>query len=784
MHLRLQTIPGGAKTVVLYHGDTGAELGHNNVTLNHTGSGSLMLFAGRSGNSAAWQSSYRLHGFKLTHQGKVVRDLVPVECVADGRGGLYDLVNRRFYPSEGSEDFVKGPKLYEGYGHDGSVATGELCLDVAADTRVENATTVIYDNVCFVKAGAGEYVERRVQTNFGDVKLEGGTMRFDLDEPTVNGVLAFAGGSLVVEEGRSVLSTEGAAVTAASGIVFRRGPTAGRKTALVNFGASVPLSQLSLTVTPSIDCEKRLAFAGDDLQVVLGGADEVVKAVWSGAEDGDIAKSANWTCTNSEDAQVVDGLPTSYTAVFISGSVTMQAPAGTGLVCGKLAIENCTLAADCDWRGLGVLPIAGTLDLAGHKLSTVGVTGSGTVTSGDVNGYRFYRFKVDATGGNDLEISEIQLFAGESSIAGERTALHWNTVGAYSGYTSDKVFDNNTGTKWYDNRAADDWWVTVEYEKPVLVTWYKWFTGDDVEKSPTRNPTAWRLQGSNDNATWTDLHVVIGQTPPTQNKVEAGGWSLNPNQGGDGGELHIDVAAGDISNLSTVTLANRLKLVKDGEGSLVLSKAGQTFGGGIEVAAGYLKPGVRDDSSIFGASGVCATIVVDAGAQFLDDIFCRGATGDVAWTIAGNGPDGKGAIRTPTRTPDRNNAEVAWGRRLTLTGDAVIGADEYAFDFVAPNNKPFLLALGGHELTVKSAMATGRQYKFFLASNLVGVDAGTLVVGENLQFFPYAGDAGVLDNVTLVVSEPGSYKLLNRGGELVADDEGLIYLSGLTVIIR
>jgi len=778
VHRRLVTIPGGAKTVILYNADTGAEVGSSNVALTHSGTGTMTLFA--ANNDGANPASYRLHAFKLTHQGTVVRDMVPVERTADGVGGLYDRANQVFYRSTGTGDFVKGAVQGEEITVEDNLSAGEFCLDLPANAQVENSTARFLEKVAFIKAGAGKYIERKAQTNAGGVKLEGGEYAVDTAEPTIAGPLTFAGGSLAVAEGKPVQAGGGVSVTAPSGIVLEGSEIAGKKTAILGFGASTPLDQLTLTVRPSVTCATSLALDGDALQAVLGGAGEVATAVWSGAVDNDVTKPGNWTCADIAGAAVADGLPAAYTTVTLTGTLDLQLPAGTTIPHGELVLDNCTLAADCDWRGLGELTVNGTVDLAGHKLYTAGVAGTGTVTSGNVNGYRFYRFKVDAKGGSDLQISEIQLYCGDLHITPNRTALHWNPTGAFNGYNPDKALDNNTATKWYDQRSPDDLWVTVEYEKPVFVTRYKWFTADDTQKYSGRNPTAWRLQGSNDNSTWTDLHVMTGQTPPAKNKVEVGVWMVNPNQGGDGSELHLEVAPDQVMDLSTVTLANQLKLVKDGAGTLVLSKLGQTFGGGIEVAAGYLKPGQRDDGSIFGGS--CATITVDSGAQFLDEIFSLGASCDVHWVIAGEGPDGLGAIRSPTRTPGRNNATIAWGRSLTLTDDATIGNDEYAFDFIAPNYKAFQLTLNNHTLTLKSEKTKSeRQYPYFLFSNVQGTDSGTIVVGKNLQFFPYEGEAGCLPQVTLVISESAEYSTEKNTAGKDLTVSNLIYRSTSTL---
>ena len=461
-----------------------------------------------------------------------------------------------------------------------------------------------------------------------------------------------------------------------------------------------------------------------------------------------------------EKALIMEPSKSSTLHVDVSGGASYDNFTGNCSV--PVCVGDGVLAGDCDLRRFGSsATVTGIVNLAGHTMRLSGLSGSGTITSGEPNGYRFYRFKVDATGGNDFQISRIDFLCGNSNITDQCTALHWRKDNYPSDfnptYNPEAALDGSTATKWYDNRAKDDIWVTLEYAEPALVTQYRWYTGDDTKGAPARNPTAWRLQASNDNATWTDLDVVTGATPPAANKTLAYIGYVNSNLGGDGGELHVEVREGACQTNSTVTLSGRLKLVKDGAGTLVCAKAGQSYGGGTTVAAGFLKPGMRNDASLFGVAN--PSIAVEDGGQFLDDIFCEGVVGDVSWSIAGAGPDGFGAIRATARAPAGvNNAGVSWGRSLTLTGDATIGSDEYAFDFIAPDYIAYPIALNGHTLTLKSSQPMDmREYPFFLAASLCGTDAGTIVVGDNLCFYPYPGNAIVLPNVTFVVSAGAEY---------------------------
>ena len=75
-------------------------------------------------------------------------------------------------------------------------------------------------------------------------------------------------------------------------------------------------------------------------------------ARWTGAGDGEsIDSPANWRVTLGEtvfDSAIPDG----DTVVLIEGQgIDLQLPVGTTLTCAGFEIGDCTLAADCDWRG-------------------------------------------------------------------------------------------------------------------------------------------------------------------------------------------------------------------------------------------------------------------------------------------------------------------------------------------------------------------------------------------------------------------------------------------------
>ncbi len=150
--------------------------------------------------------------------------------------------------------------------------------------------------------------------------------------------------------------------------------------------------------------------------------------------------------------------------------------------------------------------------------------------------YRFYRFKVDPMTADGLQISEIKLFNGTTDVTRQACRIHYDaTTRANANYVLRKnyepvlAFDGDRRTKWYDDRAGNPaaqgaLWVTLEFPCPIEVTRYEWYTADLVKTFAARSPSDWRFQGSNDNATWTDLDVVTGARTTLKDATLAYRW--------------------------------------------------------------------------------------------------------------------------------------------------------------------------------------------------------------------------------------------------------------------
>ena len=102
--------------------------------------------------------------------------------------------------------------------------------------------------------------------------------------------------------------------------------------------------------------------------VVLGAmpamAEALKTAYWTGGGDrANVNDPANWVVTNSLGVVVENGIPDVETAVVISGETDFNCPFGQTLDYESLIIGDCTLTADCDWRGLVLRPSPAYIDV-------------------------------------------------------------------------------------------------------------------------------------------------------------------------------------------------------------------------------------------------------------------------------------------------------------------------------------------------------------------------------------------------------------------------------------
>ena len=613
------------------------------------------------------------------------------------------------------EDGFSAPAQNKALAYTGGVSVprgeivGKLRLAVPGGTTMD-AGDELSNGVWFEKTGEGTFDASLVSSYAGDYSV-------------LEGANVFAAGMTI--EGRLVLGSAARIPVEVTGeseavLITAKG------------GVDVQDADIAeLFVMSDEDYTVELDETGTKVYVVEKGSSlsEVpVAAVWTGAgEPGKLDDPANWACYNANGELLPTTLPSpERTDVVITGKVSFDFPVGGIQSWKSLTVSNVVLASDCDWRGLGLVELSGTVDLDGHKLFLAGGSGiisdSGTTflsTAG--RAYRYYRFSIDAVGAGADQgcISELVLRGGVdvtrpfASIDYDRTTTSGGrTFGGGGAYNPEKAVDGDlksTDSRWSDWRVVDASedvrkaaWLVLEYADPILLTDYSWYSASDAAQYPLRMPTAWRLEGSNDRLTWIELDAVSGWSAPVAGSAEGCRRFLPLPDGIEAafGELHIDIPEGESFRLEDLSLAGYLKLVKDGEGTLVLAKAGQGYLGGTVANDGTVRAELSGDKMPCGMPGgeirVSANAVFDIGgkARFCDYLFMM---------------DG-GVLA---------NRGVAQASTQMGIGSVTLLADS-TFDFAKStclfSSKSDTVDLGGHALTIligkDSHVWSGNGYAF------------------------------------------------------------------------
>ena len=154
-----------------------------------------------------------------------------------------------------------------------------------------------------------------------------------------------------------------------------------------------------------------------------------------------------------------------------------------------------------------------------------------------------------------------------------------------------------------------------------------------------------------------------------------------------GGELHVDVASGETVENSSVAFAGQMKLVKDGEGTFVAAKGGQTYVGGSVVSNGTVRLGINS----YPVGPKDSLVTVCAGATFDHAVFST-STCIYSYDLAGtlHAQSGAGAN-------GYSDSYRILGSSFTLSGNATITGKWFYFG--KPDKTTLALAMNGHTLT-------------------------------------------------------------------------------------
>ena len=136
-------------------------------TVNET----MYLPARNLGGNASDRGEFKIYSFKIYNpQSTLVRDFIPARRLSDGAVGFYDAAGKTFFESLIGTSFVASEKTF-------GEGCGELHLDVADGTTLQNSSVNIAKAVKVVKTGAGTYIASKENYYTGGSVIAAGKAR-------------------------------------------------------------------------------------------------------------------------------------------------------------------------------------------------------------------------------------------------------------------------------------------------------------------------------------------------------------------------------------------------------------------------------------------------------------------------------------------------------------------------------------------------------------------------------------------------------------------------------
>jgi hypothetical protein len=477
----------------------------------------------------------------------------------------------------------------------------------------------------------------------------------------------------------------------------------------------------------------------------------VARALWTNAGgDGVLSNPANWTCIDSGGEAVAGALPDASTMVVFSGNFAVQIPTNTTFACSRVVFQdNATLTADCDWRGLGSDPkFSGSLDLAGFRLTVAGLTGDADIGSTAGNLIANPDFEQDVISAGEYKGmtpsgwtsgGTVGVLKNHSSYGGKiKNGSNWCRT-AYNSYIQQVIVINKSATYklTFNYAAAGDssssyvnsyYYVNLDGAALTGNTRCGTKSSKSYSKTFTLAPGSHTIrigcprEYTNHAVNFDNVALVNN----TLNKPSAGA-----------GVLEVEVPEGETVTNSGIAFSGSVKMNihKTGKGKHVMSKANTGLCARFAPSL-YVKEGIVDKTSGGAPCGAqYSSVTVDDGAQLL-----IGGKGywDYDYNIAGEGPDGRGAIVNDTEVASPWTKSTSYGyiRNVVLDGDATIGGSKsWGLQFY--NYGATTMAMNGRTVTLAGTV--------LYAGNLSYSGAGRIVIADDATVEYYAATPSAPD---------------------------------------
>ena len=408
-------------------------------------------------------------------------------------------------------------------------------------------------------------------------------------------------------------------------------------------------------------------------------------------------------------------------------------------------VGDCVLSSDADWRRFPTLCIDGTVDLAGHDLSLSDLRGTGGITD-STNVYERLEY-VASTGAQhvktgivpstdtaveiDLTLtkleeskaifgcnwgsrqylllsssSQFRFFGNNETVCGQTVGTRYRisvtpttspngTVTAVDAATGVQLGSKSVNLSNGSNSelALFDQLVPEGRAGAYNLHSFKMWKGGELKRDfiPVHDLNSGKV-GLLDNvsgevfASDTGTDLIAGPVVAKEGRA---------------GHLRIDVSEGRTVKTGSLSLSGSLTLVKEGTGTLVANRTGQTYMGGTHIEGGCVEAMHQAANDPLGRHGgdqiKGSDIIVGSGA-----VFDFKANFNYRWyNIILDG----GTIRNTGSDMAQNSGSLG---TVTLTADSTL---DFAFNTTVFDLAPIYFDLGGHELTV-SALTSGKQLFF------------------------------------------------------------------------
>jgi autotransporter-associated beta strand protein len=453
----------------------------------------------------------------------------------------------------------------------------------------------------------------------------------------------------------------------------------------VSGGGDVTIGAATFQVNGSLSSGAAIAVpAGATLGI--GPAGNVARDVnvGGGAVNLGGAMAANALKLNSGSIATLAGTPKVGSADFSSATGTVNAAAAPLAVATQLKLRDNYTASFTPDGGATSFAVSGSNVADNVAARTLALSGGTLALAKGISNrptFQYYKFTVTANNGDGYnQFSELHFY--RDGVWTPATGGSPGNIGGTGESDCGAANDLNRNTKF--GQGGLPYSITFNYGGPRTFDSYNWATAND--STPSRNPTRWKVEGSNDNSNWTMIDDRTGTSQgvgPTNTYTWAGvnpanyvlmpGSSPPQNIGAaNAWELGTYSPVGGTVNLPNTSVSVTASSVLDLQASGVAHTLGDlSFGGsgGILTLSGAQSVSFNNVAATAGPAQVAAgTPIALRGGQ----VDVQAGTLTIAAQVTGTAINKSGAGTLVLSAVDTyTGATSVAGGTLRITGSAL-----------------------------------------------------------------------------------------------------------------